>query len=265
MKTFVKVICVVLVLVIFAAMAIGSGSKKGTENDTAVNNTKDTIPSENKTDTKEDTKKETQQPKEEYEVGNGRAVIYTSSIGTTWVQVSIPVKNTGSVDLYMSSCSVDLVEDDGHLFESLSLVSVYPQVIKPGETAWYYEETTLDNAPSGNLKVQPHVNAKKATVDCVRYEVSEVEVTNDKYSGIKITGWVENTTSEEASLPYVVVFMYDANDELIGQAFSIISDGLKPGDKKGFSMSTFSSYDQFIAENVKRVEYYSYPTQFQFN
>ena len=144
------------------------------------------------------------------------------------------------------------------------MVSAYPQVLKPGETGWYYEESTLDSEPKSELKVIPHESVKKATVDCVRYSVSDLSISDDTYGGIKITGRVENVTEEDEGMPYVVAFMYDANDKLLGQAFTIMDD-LKAGDKMGFSMSTFGSNPDFKAENVKRYEVYSFPVQFQFN
>ncbi len=202
--------------------------------------------------------------KDSYEVGEANVLVYKNSIGTFWVQISVPVKNTGDANLYLSSGTIDLEDSSGHLVESFSLVSVYPQVLKPGETAWYYEETTLDSEPESELKAIPHVSVKKATVECIRYSVSDLAISDDTYGGIKITGRAENVTEEDESMPYVVAFMYDSNDQLLGQAFTIMDD-LKAGDKMGFSMTTFGSNPAFKAENVARYEVIAYPMQFQFN
>ena len=261
MKKTISVLSLVLVLCMFVLMALGSGSSKS-ENKGAEGATTVTDGKETSTEAKKDTKA-TEKEKDSYEVGEAEAIVYKDSIGTYWVQISVPVTNTGSVNLYLSSGTMDLEDADGHLVESASMVSAYPQVIKPGETGWYYEETTLDKAPDTDLKVIPHVSAKKATVDCIRYSVSDLSIGNETYGGIKITGRVENVTDEDESMPYVVAFLYDADDHFLGQAFTIL-DELKAGDKMGFSMSTFASNPDFKAENVKRYDVIAYPMKLQF-
>ena len=266
MKKWLRAISLIVVLSLFALMALGSGGSssstsenKGAETSTSVTTGNGT----QSTSTNETQSQESTAEKEAYEVGDGKAVVFTDSIGSVWVLISVPVKNTGSVNLFLSSGTMDLEDADGHLVESKNMVSVYPQVLKPGETAWYYEETTLDSAPASDLKVIPHVDVEKAKVDCIRYEVSDLSLADDTYGGIKITGRVENTTTEDESMPYVVAFLYDADDNFLGQAFTIMDD-LKAGDKMGFSMSTFSSYSEFKSENVARYEVFAYPSQFQF-
>lgn len=266
----------ILVLALFAAMAIGSGSDSS-ESATPKNESSESAAAAEDKDTGAQTDgpaetpkptatpKPTEEPKAEaYEVGEPQLVVYQNSIGSTWVQVAVPVKNTGGVNLFLGSGTIDLEDADGHLVDSMSLVSVYPQVLQPGETAWYYEETTLDEAPASELKAIPHVDVEKAKVDCIRYEVSDVTVSDEQYGDVKITGRVENTTSEGKSMVYISIFLYDADDKLLAHAFTILTDELKAGDKIGFSASTFAAPDSVTADSVARFEVYAYPTQFQF-
>ncbi|MBR2520791.1 MAG: FxLYD domain-containing protein [Oscillospiraceae bacterium] len=276
MKKTAVVLSVLLVLVLFAAMALGSGSSSGSKNkgsDSAVSVTTDNTESKDNAGSAEKSEGKTEdsaQPpgktaeKESYETGEGTVKVYTDSIGSVWAQISVPVTNTGDVNLYLSSGTMDLEDPDGHLVDSITYVSAYPTVLKPGETAWYYDETTLDEGASSELRVVPHVDVKAAKVDCIRFEVSDLAISDDTYGGIKVTGRVENTTEEDESLVYVVVFFYGPDDVLLGQAYTILTDDLKAGDKIGFSCSTFSSYDQYVTANVSRYEVYSYPTQIQF-
>ena len=71
---------------------------------------------------------------EAYEVGEGRVVTYSDSLGSEWVIISVPVTNTGDTNLYLSSGTMDIEDQDGHLVDSKSLVSVYPEVLQPGES-----------------------------------------------------------------------------------------------------------------------------------
>lgn len=199
-----------------------------------------------------------------WETGEGKVLVSTDSIGSIWVQTAVPVENTGSVNLYLSSGTMDLEDADGHLVDSLSLVSVHPTVIKPGETAWYFEETTLDAMPSSDLKVVPHVDVREATVDCIRYEISDVTISDEDFGGIKVTGRVENTTEEEGSLVVIAAFLYDENGDLIGNVYTYLDGNLAAGDKVGFSASSFADVADLTAADVADYKIYAYPTQYQF-
>ncbi len=276
MTRFSKILCLILVLSLFAAMAIGSGSDSSTSSGSGTETKSTSAPATEKDEspviaateapakTEAPVKTEAPQSVEAYEVGEGKVNVYKNSIGTYWAQVCVPVTNTGSCDLYLSSGTMDLEDADGHLVDSLQLVSVYPEVLQPGETAWYYEETTLDNEPASELKVVPHVDVAKAKVKCIRFDLSDVTISDDTFSGVKIVGRVENTTSKDEKMVYVVFFLYDEQDEMIGSAFTILTDGVKAGEKVGFTASTFAAPDSVTADKVSRYEAYAYPMQLQF-
>ena len=197
-----------------------------------------------------------------WEVGEGKVQTWTDSIGSEWVQVMVPVVNNGTDNLYLSSGTMDLEDETGHLVKSMSMVSVYPTVIKPGETAYYYEETTLDEGVEGDLTVLPHVAVEKAKVDLIRYEVSDLELKSKESGGVELTGRVENTTQENGSLVYIVAFFYNEDNEPLGQAFTILNNDLAAGDKIGFSANTFSL--QITADEIDHYDVFAYPTQMQF-
>lgn len=199
-----------------------------------------------------------------WEVGQGRVLTYTNSINTTWAQVSVPVTNTGDRNLYLGSGTMDLEDAGGHLVDSLSLVSFYPQVLAPGETGWYYEETTLDAAPSSELSVVPHVDIQEATVECIRYEASDLSFADEEFGGIKATGRITNTTAADGSLVHVVLFLFDSEEKLVGQTFTILDDDLKAGDTIGFSTQTFGSNDAVDVDSITGYRLFAYPEQFQF-
>ena len=135
----------------------------------------------------------------------------------------------------------------------------------PGETALIVEQTTLDEDPgNGELKVVPHYEAKKATVECIRLSVSEEELKDDQYGGLKMTGRVENNTSETQKLVYIVANLYDANDRAIGQLFTILTNELKAGEKIGFELSSLSAPDSLTKDSVARFEVFAFPFQYQF-
>lgn len=200
----------------------------------------------------------------DWKVGDAYAKTWVNSIGTTWVQIVCPITNTGKKNIYLSAATMDLEDMDGKLVDSKSLVSAFPDVLKPGETGYYYEETTLNDGMPTELKVLPHVNAKESKVDCIRLETSEINITDDQFGGVKITGRVENTTDEAQDLVYVVAFLFDANNQLLCSPFTILSDEIAEGDKIGFSITSLASPDWVTAGAVDHYEIYAYPSQFNF-
>jgi len=201
-----------------------------------------------------------------HEITYSNVTAYTNSIGTTWVQTIFEVTNTGSVDLYLSSGSYDLENHDGSLIASKTMVSVFPDVISPGEKAYYYEEITLDNytGDGSDLVVLPRVSVKDAKIDNVRFPVTDVTISDGSYGGLKTMGRVENTSSNDESIVYVVIVFYDANNQPIGLDFTILTDGLATGDKVGFETSSFSLPPTVTMESVSSYEVFAYPQQYQF-
>lgn len=207
----------------------------------------------------------TKEAKEEaYEITYTSAKTYADSIGGNWVQVIVEIENTGGTDLYLSTSSYDLEDENGNLVSSSSMVSVYPDVIAPGEKGYMYEETMLDEPVEGELAVVARPNVEKATVENIRYDVTDVELFEDKYGSLKAKGRVENAGSEEESMIYVVLILKDGQGTPIGQIFTILMEDLAPGDKIGFEASDLSLPDDVTVDAVADYEVFAYPNQMQF-
>ncbi|MCR5230482.1 MAG: FxLYD domain-containing protein [Solobacterium sp.] len=239
--------------------ACGSSGSSGTAKEESKASEAAAETTEVKNETKEEVREEAA-----WEVGESKAVVWANSIGTKWVQIICPVTNTGTKNLYLNSATIDLEDTDGHLVDSKSMVSAYPDILLPGETAYYYEETTLEEGAPSELSVLPHVQVKEATVNPVRYEISDVTISDETYGGIKIVGRVENTTEEDGKLVYVTALLYDSEDNMIASAFTILNNDLTAKDKVGFSISTLSVPDTVTASAVDHYTIYAYPMQIQF-
>lgn len=245
------IVAIVLVFVI-GIIALGSSGSSGDSKNIG-------------DDASKNTKTVTEDKKEEadYEVGDGFTEVWTDSISTKWIRIAVPVKNTGSVNLYVSDASFDVENKDGEIVDTVDYVSAYPQIIKPGETAYYYEETTYDGKDTKDLKVIPDIDVEKATVDCIRYSISEDKVKTEKYGRTSLLGRVENTTDVDGSNVYVTVNYFDKDGKFLSQQFTILDNDLKAGAKKGFETSSLNAY-KFKSGDVGSYEVYAYPHQFQF-
>ena len=224
--------------------------------DASDTNTKTTDNDTSKTDdNSSSTKKEMQ-----YEVGTATIDSWTDSINSTWVKIAVPVKNTGNVDIYLDDMSADIESSTGSLLKTVSMINAYPDYIKPGETAYYYEETTVDFDTTG-IKVVSHVDIEKASNTVIRYDISDVSITSDTYNGVKVMGRVENKTSKKGTLVYVAANLFDSNGKLICNCFTILDNDLNVGDKIGFTCTPFA-FRNITPSDVAKYEIYAYPTQF---
>lgn len=206
------------------------------------------------------------EPKIEYEITYKNVESWVNSIGTTWVQVIAEIKNTGTVPIYLSSSSYDLEDANGQLIASKQYISTYPDVIKSGEKGYMYDETTLENSVQGNINVIPRINAKKATVSYIRYDVSEISISDTTYNGPKMIGRITNTTSkDEDGLIYVVGILYNSNEKPIGVLLDIITDDLAAGNRIGFTATSLCLPNTVNSNTINSYKIYAYPKQFQFN
>lgn len=202
----------------------------------------------------------------EYEITYKNVESWVNSIGTTWVQVIAEIKNTGTVPIYLSTSSYDLEDSNGQLIASKQYISTYPDVIKSGEKGYMYDETTLENSVQGNINVIPRINAKKATVSCIRYDVSEISISDTTYNGPKMIGRITNTTSKnEDGLIYVVGILYNSNEKPIGVLLDIITDDLAAGSRIGFEATSLCLPNTVNTNTINSYKVYAYPKQFQLN
>ena len=63
---------------------------------------------------------------------------------------------------------------------------------------------------------------------------------------------------------YVVVYLFDAEENMVGQTFTILTGDLKAGETIGFSTKSFGDNDGINADAVTSYRLFAYPTQFQF-
>jgi len=200
-----------------------------------------------------------------HEIVYTNARTWVNSIGTVWVQSIFEVKNTGSVPLFLGTGAYDLERTDGTLVASRSMVSVFPNVIFPGESAFYYEETMLDVEPGIDLVILPRPDVREARVEGTRLTITDFSLSEGLHGrGIRMMGRVENTTDEAQSFVYVAAALFDDTDSPIGLIFTILMENLEPGDRIGFEQGSLSLPDDITLDSVARYEVFAYISEFQF-
>lgn len=204
----------------------------------------------------------TEEPKMEmkYDVMEPIISFWEDSIHSRWVKIIVPVKNTGTMDLYLGNCQVDLETKSHKLLDSIDYIGGYPEYIMPGEVGYYYKETIID-FPDENVLGVVHENIEKASNKVIRYNTSDVTIEEDEIFGIEIKGRVENDTSKDESIVVITANLYDSNDKLICNCFTYLSSELKASSKMGFSIVPIA-YRSLKLSDIARYEIYAYPKQY---
>ncbi len=253
MKKSLRVLALILALLLFGLFALGSGSKKASENKgDDGNNAVEAADADGNGEPAASSEK-----KAEYKSGEVFVNVAKNSIGTNYITVSWPVTNTGTVNLYLKSGSAEVENGNGELQDTLSSIDGYPEVLKPGETGYYFERTQYDGTATSGLKVVPHANIEEASVDCIRYTISDLTIKDETYGGVKVLGRAENTTDKDQSSVTVAALLFDSEGRLIGVDIDYIDGGLAAGEKKAFECTGLRT--DLKSSAVAKYEVYAYP------
>ena len=172
------------------------------------------------------------------EIISEKVVKYKDSLGNPNAVYIAEIKNTGSKAVKLGNVSVDLEGTDGKIINTTSLVSVYPNVINPGQSAYICESVlsfgqkiALDQI--GNAVLHYDVDETEAA-EAPAVEVTELSIT-EEYGEAKIIGRVENKSGKDLTNLYLAAPVIDKSGELKTFVFTIV-DSLKSGEKRGFEM-----------------------------
>ncbi|MCL2392361.1 MAG: hypothetical protein FWC66_07120 [Oscillospiraceae bacterium] len=201
---------------------------------------------------------------ESYEITHMSAVTWATTIGTVWAQVIVEVENTGTVPLFLRSGAFDVEDASGALIASQTMVSAHPNVIAPGEKGYYYDEFTLNVDTPLDLVVIPRLDVRRATVENIRFAVSDFSLSDGQFGDVRMIGRVENTHDEEHGMVYISVILFDDGGTPIGALFTILIEDFAPGDRIGFEGSSFSLPTDITADDISSYAVFAYPLQMQF-
>ena len=218
------------------------------------------------TDTAAETQQETEAatgpeteaaPVSDAQIQYDNITVWESSTGTLWYTAVVEVANLGETTLQLSSCTVDVEDANGALVATLDLGSSVPEVIDPGETAYYVDTSTLDAALPEGYKLVPHAKFGEHAAP-VRYPVSEVSLKDTDYFGVKAVCRVENNTDESISSPRVAVILLGADGHAVAQLLTY-GDEIAPGEKMGVELGALSMAPGITADSVSGYVAYAEP------
>ena len=204
-----------------------------------------------------------------YQVGDAAVEIYDYSSAFSSdirAKVHVPVTNNGNVNIYVGTSSVDIEDEDGNLKQSVNYMSCHPNVIRPGETAYVYDDVSYTGDSRENLHGVPHITIKDASsADGIRYEAGDIAFVDDATYGFQASGTVTNHGEAASGLIVIAVLVFDDDGAYYTTLFTYVYDDLEPGASATFSASdTDMLYRRstFTKNDIGSYRAYAYEQEF---
>lgn len=252
-------VCSCLVITVFAGMTMASGSSSSTKEtgSVTINGNKETEATTTKTE-----------DKAEYEITKTTFVHYTNSIKKEEYSGIVEIKNIGGTYIYLDDCTFDFEDDEGHLLQSDKMISKGPDVIAPGEYGYFFNSGYIDDGVSMDkgINLVPNFTveiAKKGKDALIDYEISDLDLRDGDYGGLKVTGRVTNKTSEETNsidVKIIAVFK-DSNGEILDIGYTY-AEAMAAGGKTSFEISTILGNEKVKTEDVAEYKIYARGTSY---
>lgn len=196
-----------------------------------------------------------------YEITDMTVRVFAGASDSIWVSTVGEVTNTGNVDLFLSSGTIDLKDDTGKLLESRELVSVFPQVISPGEKAYYEDSTTVDGITAETaVTATLHTSAAKSVITKTVLPISNVSLKTVPLWGLEAIGMVTNNTAKDSSMVYVAVVLFNKTNHAVGVLFDSLT--VKAGEQISFSATTMKLPPEVTLENVDHFQTFGYVREY---
>jgi len=268
-----KKIAIIATSLVFMACAMGSGSSGGNTIQGSVTIAPSGTPNSqvgsqnsDSTNVEPATSKLTQL---NYEITDTGFEYYTNSIGSVEYYGFVEITNTGDCDIFMKDCTFDIEDNDGHLLQTDKFIYKGPDVIEPEEKGYFYNGLGSNIIDSGvsfdnGVKLTPQITLKKATGKPHRFPVSDVSYRDGGYTGIKVTGRVENDTEKDHSLLSLLIIFRNAEGKVLAVDSSSITDTIAAGNKGSFESSTMFGNGNLKIEDIAEVEVICEEDYYQF-
>ncbi len=199
-----------------------------------------------------------------FEITYTNIILEIDSSGNAFVYAIAEITNTGDMDLFLKHGSIDVEDELGTLVEVLDYVYPYPQIISPGEKAYYYKDAVLDNVPENiNLNIVLHPEIFKSKDNKTDFPTTDVELSDTKsWGGIKVTGRVENTSQDECSIEIGIV-LFDSNNKPV-VVLSLVELSVGAGVKKDFSFNFLTIPENLNVSTISSFITYAFLFQYQY-
>lgn len=196
--------------------------------------------------------------------------VYVNSIGNLCCDVIIEIENTSKFNLFLDSPSYDFEDSEGKLLGTSNIFSFGsedPDIIAPGEKGYYYANgAPVDGTLTADMDYVfvPHLDIRKSKNDIVRYEVSDLSLTEGEFGTGTITGRITNNTDEDDRMVWVSIMLYNADGNPIGIFGTNVHD-VNAGATVSFSSSALPVMHNVKYSDIADYKVIAAKSQYQFD
>ena len=145
--------------------------------------------------------------------------------------LSFPVTNTGTAEIDLPYAKADLVDASGQIIQTEEYILAAPEIIRPGETAWYYRSIITNQGSFSSAiihDIQPNRNPYPSYLGT---QLSVHDITFDSNEN-SVYGIVENITDEYLpSTIYAMILFFDDQGNNYERTEAVTA-GLHAGESK---------------------------------
>ena len=200
-----------------------------------------------------------------YEIGDVVVTTFTYS-SSTYIKAYAPVTNTGNINIYIGTASIDIEDSKGNLKDTLSYMDCYPDIIKPGETTYVYKEAKYKGDVTTGLVGVHHFDIKNAaTANGIRYDVSDISFQSNSIYGFKASGKITNNNTSTSNIAYIAIHIFDQSGNFYTVLRGSNYDGIKPGQTATFTASSSAMLyhtNDFTISDIGSYQAYAYEMEY---
>ena len=158
------------------------------------------------------------------------------SVGNSWLNVIVTVKNTGEEAIRLTDGTIAAFADDEQVL-LIENATCYPNILRPGEIGYYFEQDPTYVEDGRELRVEFGANMERASADNAQFIVEDSQV-YDAAFGVEVRGAFSESVQgivcaavlfDMEQKPFAVLYEYF--DEMTNE-FTLSSDKLPEGLSK---------------------------------
>ena len=257
-----RILCVLLALCLLLALTACRTEKTPEVTSQPTETQSPTEPSETEEPTQttapEESTDDTQTPDAPSE-DDQWAYSYADDMGRIWAMGFAKVTNDTDSPILTESCTFRFCDESGAELFTAKDVSCYPQVLRIGETGYYFEIVETGLAEVTPLKLTVEGGEPVTFKGGIRYETVNVSMVNSPYGGILISGEVRNSTPDTGELVCIAAIVYDAGDRPLCVLSTILGEALPANSLAGFSLENYDLPPELNVSEAANFEIFAYP------
>ena len=189
----------------------------------------------------------------DYRVSNKELRFYENEYdsGEQYFNAIYEITNIGKKNLKLGDAVYDVYDAAGRFRASEDMISCDPDVIKPGEKGYVWNNFKSLRLPIGSYEIRPPFKFSTTTKEPHYYPVSNLSLIEGDYgTGVKNIGTITNDTSEVISYLYIVFVHYDANGKAVNVHGTSLTN-IAPGATQGFEAWDMSLPEYLTLDMIK--------------